>query len=449
MFLENLRYSEGLKREDVSDYKDFFFPDIFTQQYLEGLDLTPFQQANLLSIIGFVRNQEIARKYVIKRRGKNDFSQIKLVTFSSCITALGEHALVALLEKMQELGLLEIQKKFQVGVRSYGYRIGPELKNAKWRKREFNEVLEELILPQDSKLQPSKRSRTLHRCYNLWNRVQLFFTYIGLQTPEEEAFNTATLGHLKQLRLPDTPAFSKLIDDCARIKGQKNKEKGESLWYEDLKEIYLENVASINQLKHYITFDRITNRQFTRLSNLKSELRAELLYDGEKMVNCDFRTCQPALFASFYETSLGDQTEKEKFVRAIQNEEKDIYETIASVNMPRAEAKEAVFLIAFGEIRHQRGICYDNFRNLFPILTKRITINKKENYKAVSREMQTKEAKIMVSNILPTLTLKLGIPAFGIHDSVMCLPKDLDLVRTVMISAFEAEMGFSPLLKVS
>lgn len=448
--LANLKGSEGLSEEDVADYIPYFHPDIFTRQFLEDLGLTPFHQANLLSIIGFVRHQEEARKYIIKRNKNGNYARIKLVALTNCITALGEDALRSFLDKLELFGLLEIDRKFEIGVQSYGYRIGLALQGTKWKTRNFHEVLMELIWPQDRELRPSRRSRTLHRAYNLWDRVQLFFTYSGPKTPEQKSFDAATHAHLMKVKLPETAGFHELLDDCAQTKGRKNKKEGKGLWYEELKEIYLENAAAINRMQHYIKYDRITNRQFTRLSNLKSELRDKAEYEGEKMVNCDFTTCQPALFSSFYADSPEDLHEKEEFIRVIQSEKEDIYEKLAAGQMKRPEAKKAVFLLSFGEIRQQRGICLDNFKRFFPILINRIIdIKRAGTYKSVSRAMQTVEAKIMVSNILPTLIFKHQIPAFGIHDSVMCRPRDLETVKSVMSAAFEKEMGFSPRMKVT
>jgi hypothetical protein len=438
-FILSFRFATGVDYSDL--YKAF----------------SPRQLASFFCLFAALRIFEnyITHKKLLTERGKfvtinSNFLRNVITTFSSDCTAAINLAIY--------LGYIERDNSYRVGHYSKGFRLGVKFKNAKWIGIDFLDCLEANIVGQNW------RSDSCLPQTTLWNRFNMHRSaFLDTEDPVLKALIDKQYEFFKHLRVVDDGTLESAIIEAATKTVEKRKKEDSLLKQSQIPDDYcIESVAQclrnacdiINNGDVYIMIhDRShynwTERNFHPLTNLCSALRKYLRYKGQKLYNIDIRTCQVALLATLYD--LLDSPEKEernKFIEFIN--EKDFYTEVSkNTNLDRPEAKNTTFKVMFAKNYSQKGVIYEEFKRLFPLLIDKIwSVKKNEGYKRIAQIMQRTESEIMIRGVLNELLVIENTPAFSIHDSILCLEEDINHVKDIISDFFFKKMKFFPVIKV-
>jgi hypothetical protein len=214
-------------------------------------------------------------------------------------------------------------------------------------------------------------------------------------------------------------------------------------------------VTFIDELQHFfLEVDPITGRVFTNLTSLPRELRPYLRYEGKSLVEIDISNAQPLLLIGDYPK---DEPERADFCKVV--ESGTFYEELDKpLKKPfgmqkRDLLKKAVYIqIFFGRIyRNDKGekigLIAKAFAQQFPALDKIIDGIKENDYRALSRILQTREAKIMISRVIGRIMRDSPFFVQTIHDSLLLLPENVEGAKEIMIEEFQKELGVTPNIK--
>ncbi len=413
-----------------------------------------FKPRQIVSIMALFSELRHFSNYLIqyKKRNPSCFVRIPIGTITYKFTLLGKE-FKPTLNKLIELGYLEFDSSYKVGERTCGYRLGERFSGGKWENVDFEQFLKE-NLPQIDWLGPQS-----FKYLQLWNRFNYYCQSIN-NMPEGWMKELCE----KQMKLNESLTLVGGEDLANAVKKQasakfaksvevaaKSRKKRKFWEQSQIEEHYWDSINAINLSMawvkpHHTGYKNGTNRIYSSVASLPRDIRPFLRFEDKKLVSVDIRACQVALLASFYE--LGDEEEKAEFIDTLFK--KDIYVAISkNTNLSRDDAKEAMFKIMFGQLNLHRGEIYDEFSRLFPVLAERIVEKKKKDgYKSVSKQMQTFEARVMIQGALQELIMVRDLPAFSIHDSILCLKEDVSLTKEIIIRHFTEIMGFAPVLKV-
>jgi hypothetical protein len=347
--------------------------------------------------------------------------------------------------KLIDYKFIECDNSYSPGNYSLGYRFGPKMINLRWEEKDYPEFLS-FIAP-----------RTGHK--KVFRRIPERFS-LKLKhwsgAVSEWIRNVCAKAEIAGQGL--TVHYPENFDELNwKVSEEKyanyllKKKKREALLSVDhFAANNRLNLDRISQLRFSAFIDEggFSNRLFTEFVCIPTELRPMVKFQGEQLFNIDLRCAQCCFLASFYDNSILNQNEKSLFISAMQNTEIDLYSILAKEgNMPRADAKDKIFVIMFAPNYMQTGKICRAFKKLFPILSSKIYQAKNADYTDVARAMQTTESKIMIEGVLQFL-LDQNIPAFSIHDSIMTTAPWVETVKTAIDSFFFAEMGFKPILRV-
>jgi hypothetical protein len=190
---------------------------------------------------------------------------------------------------------------------------------------------------------------------------------------------------------------------------------------------HVENVAA-GRLRFKVC--RISGRVYYPVANLPKVFRAELLIDGDSVVEIDISASQPTLLATLYRDTCPEKAEFLTFVQG-----GNFYETIATWanrGWSREEAKTEFFnQIAFGSY-----FCADKyelltpFKERFPILATGMARIKKLGNAVLPLRMQKIEAAVTIYGACAECAEK-KIKVLPVHDSLICRRADADLVQEI------------------
>lgn len=378
------------------------------------------------------------------KRMADSFIKINVETIRKSMTSLArDHT--KLIKLMVDNNFIECDKSFSKGNFSQGYRFGPKMINLKWEKPNYQEFLK-FIAP---KTGHKKVFQRLPERFSLklthWSGAVTEWIREVCELAENEGQNL-------RVNYPDN--FDEMVDEVAARKYNKYlKEHPNEPFPLELHHfaanhrLNLDRIAQL-EFSAYIQEGGFSHRLFSEITSLPTEYRKLVTNKDQEFFNVDLRCAQCCFLAAFYDSSEDDQKEKAEFIAAMQNKEKDLYSLLAeTVNLSRADAKEKIFTIFFGPNYMQTGKICLAFKKLFPILSQKLYTAKLEDYTNVARIMQRTECEIIIrDSLLPLLREK--IPVFSIHDSLMTTKEFIPKVQSYIEAAFEAKMGFKPILKI-
>jgi len=432
-------------------------PENLTPELISNLNLNEKFTPNILLFLGLLRSITEFKRAVI--REEDPYAHIGSKFLTHFILTLGND-IKRFFNILEKEGWIEINHSYTVGVKSKGYRIGPKFKKEKWIKKEWKSSLE-FFVPRI--LIKSNIARKKEVLYDLWDRASVYFsTWETMPDGPLKTIcsKTQSLGDKVRITLPDN--INEIVRKCAEEhvekekKSRKKKRKKDEQNYEWTVQDQIENynyaLSRFDGKSFYVSihdglrFPKGSGRLFSNIVNLKKEFRSFLHINGEHFVNVDIQSCQVALLATFYKPE--DSAEKEKFIHYICS--KDIYLFLSEgTGLARDDAKTAMYRVMFDKELHQQGKVYENFVREFPILSSRISDNKrKHGYENVSFEMQKKESSIMIGGVLHSLLIDEDILCFSIHDSIFCFRRDAEYIQKKIYSFFFAEMGFCPTVHI-
>ena len=265
------------------------------------------------------------------------------------------------------------------------------------------------------------------------------------------------------------------------------------------------NIYRIAESDFYFNIDNNIHRLHTNLTNLKSELRNFITYNGQKLVAVDFVNSQPMLSCvllneDFYKTTVDNPD----FTFNYQNISKAVTNyfnnpsfsssssSFPSIMIPKIEESktEQGFQTYFSEC--ENGIIYeyiekelkqkcnteastrkelkkifftslftDNrfigqpeakpkriFRDLFPEVYKVFATIKKVDKKFLSLLLQSIESKLILDHITKRISEERpNMPMWTIHDSVVCPVGNEQYVVNIMQEETKKAIGVSPKVK--
>ncbi|WP_124980762.1 hypothetical protein [Nonlabens xiamenensis] len=274
-----------------------------------------------------------------------------------------------------------------------------------------------------------------------------------------------------------------------------------SLYLSDLKE-YGEETAFLKKTSRHIpliklqkgifqsTIDKTAGRYHTVLTQLKSNFRKFITYNGKKLVSIDIVNSQPLLSLALLNTDIYYRNRIDKliktyndnflqqhyYVRSFTNH-KDvieysqsvingtIYEDFAnklvasnliSTSLSKKEmrkvAKSAMFSCLFNR---KNADYYDDrvklFQKTYPNVYSAFKEVKrgKENHRALACTLQNFEAQLIIQTATKYLyEINNKIPLFTLHDSIITTPEYEDLVYRVMNNTIFKAMNIEPILKI-
>ncbi len=377
---------------------------------------------------------------------------------------------------MEKQGWIIINRHFIRGKKSRQYKLSPQIESEDWEPMTYDEFLIRLqaVKPVKSKCRNNNWAK-FHNSIVTWRDLpeEDEMREIGAQTEEylkdleidnsdgglEEEIKVLSAESQKENEIENKENNDRIIkkNKTRALRGWKERPLEElNTTQESIAWYYTDSIEGIADLsRHYAHFHSEspygegTWRLFTNLTNLKSEIRRRARYKKQKLVNCDISCAQVCLLSCFYNDSETHQKEKQKFIDFVLNY--DFYTEIgkaSAIPLTRKQAKIQSFVLMFARISTcLRTPFFKTFESLFPLLTKEINLIKKPDYRRLAYFCQKNEASIVVKGCLLELCRK-KIVAFSIHDSILCLPQDLDTVKECITRHFEAVTGFKPKLKV-
>jgi hypothetical protein len=175
---------------------------------------------------------------------------------------------------------------------------------------------------------------------------------------------------------------------------------------------------------------------FTRLC---SEVRNHLEIDGKRLVEIDITSSQVLFLAKV----LGPAAEE----LVVDLKAGRVYERFqAHTGLPtRAAAKQEFFHSIYGGIRQTKAFC-----ELWPAAGEALKQLKRDHgYKWVPQEMQRRESDLILRTVVDTLRRDHPeVPVVTVHDSIATTAQYVDLVRSLLLEAFEAaEFPCLPILR--
>ncbi len=266
-------------------------------------------------------------------------------------------------------------------------------------------------------------------------------------------------------------------------------------------------ITRISQHDFYFKVDPNVHRLHTPLTNIKSELRNFITYNGIPLVGVDFVNSQPCLSAvlldeNFYDFSatgvnspfsfniynISDNLSNfqplyssstipdiysyimivkydgsfkgQGFQPYIAPTEKGwLYEYIQEaveaetgiVIKDRKELKKIVFTVLFTDNRfigQAEAKPKRIFRFIFPFVYEIFNLIKRKDSTILPRLLQTIESKLMLDNIAKRIAIERpDMPFFTIHDSIVCPVEDEGYAAEVMIDEMVKAIGIHPSVK--
>lgn len=264
------------------------------------------------------------------------------------------------------------------------------------------------------------------------------------------------------------------------------------------------NVYRIANREYYFHVDNNVGRLHTNLTNLKSELRNLITYDGEQLVSVDIKSSQLSLSLAllnteFYSNStdgadlfnVNNITQSKSLINYLQSpttintitsyimlvnssethdskgfkqyskvvQEGYIYEYIqkgleaatGSKIPTRKEVKEVVFTALFTDNRYigQDGAKPKRiFKSLFPEVYKLLAIIKRKDSTILPRLLQKMESKLMLDRVAKQISKDFPyLPIYTIHDSIVCPVGYEGYVADVIRFYFNESIGIEPQVK--
>jgi len=301
--------------------------------------------------------------------------------------------------------------------------------------------------------------------------------------------------HHKKIQITDKTLINRInkLNDVQYVVSTNVKKNYKSLkkWFntnltaeipEDLQHHHKYKLDNINKNRYRMTIDEFGKRMHTNLTNLPTDLRQYLRYDGQSLVEIDIKNSQFYMAIKLLMTHI--QSTNSEIFNILNNIEaqgdkiscisevdefKDIakyindvttgrfYESLAEdfktkhgFVIDRDNAKKLMLRVMFSKPNY-----HDSFKTVFteryPVVAeifnqkKRVNKLKKDKYKGLAQSLQRIESGLILRSICKNEAL-IDVPIFTVHDSIMTTPDNVELVTNTMISILTNEIKFSPML---
>ena len=330
--------------------------------------------------------------------------------------------LYPILKALEDAGIIEINKSYEVGVNSKSYRLTQKYREAKIKRVSITDK------PLLKKLKNVNREQRL-RLLKTPAFANIHRSILEVYFPYEEALN--------------------LIDKLA-IKENWSLHKYNSYL------IQIEDISIINKTNSNFITD-VNNRlhhNYTSLPNSLLELCS--WRNGEALYNIDASNCHPFLFNKIilemfgvtYEDIPELPADVQQYIKLTSNG--TFYEYIMKyLNIPLSKRKEykiEFFSKVFYTKRNTKEL--DIFKSLFPNVWEVLVKCKSKNYKDLANQLMKIESKVFVKRVPKKLyEIDKNINLISKHDSIICKEKHIEMVKNIIIEELTYLVGIVPTIK--
>lgn len=377
---------------------------------------------------------------------------------------LGEKLYTTVRKALIDSGIIQWSKGYTVGYSSQLYRLTKKYANRKITLVPFN----------------SARALKYLAKFAAWNQTQRG------ETPQIPVYQHL-LKNLEQIEF-DAVGAMKLLSST-------NKDLTTNQYNRRLTTI--QNFA-LRRL--FFSVPDNTGRFFHSVANLPREYRQFLSYNKKELVNLDIRNSQPLLFVPLIEPYWKSYVE---FIDEIYAEKDELDPKFAVTGNGHIAFPEKIFKRTRPTLKFpadidlyieltQKGLFYDEFikyltekgikklpeRNQFkkdffkrvffstgersityryeewfykwmPNVSMAVDWYKRDDYKALSIQLQKTEADIIINSICAELLTLKPIPFFlTIHDSILCEPTAAQRISKIMKEKYAKELNLKPTINV-
>lgn len=377
---------------------------------------------------------------------------------------------------LEQTGVIESDNYFIEGQKCIGYRFAKRYRGQKLKTIHVKDYLLNKGLKRVSKfIQEKKKKNTWGYSYltKWWDEGKLKIDVKG---------GNEWIDQYKKERLKNTTdeeEVSRIIDAS-----------------EDLRTL----VLGINEKEPYYSFSGEGHRFYNPISNLKSELRNFLTWDGQPLVNIDIKNSQPYLSLILHDLDFWEKKGKWEKLGGLKGFIKDIrrevdviyiitllktYETHAGQDFPspefpklvaeggcfyeyiqktfgpyfpgrfdtRKKTKKEVLRMFYCDNKKVPVVALyetmDFFRNLFPLTYELFWAIKTNRYQLLPILLQRLESYLMIDVICKRISkMDPTIPMFTIHDNIITTEQHADVVKKVMEEELERHVRYKSTLSV-
>ncbi len=360
------------------------------------------------------------------------------------------------LDHLLEHRFIRTDKKYIVGEKSFGYLVC---------KYSYHKALVKKVPITDLVLKKKKSIEV--KDFN------------QKQKETEKHYSYLTKWFNKNLQIDVEKAMEKVDElypeQTGHIRGVK---KGSpSDWAKRYKATYsIEKIANQN---FYYSVDKNVGRFHSNLTNIKSELRNYITYDGQKLVNIDIKNSQPIFSTLLFEKEFYSKKSQNLNIYNITSSFKllsnnkqsynniiimlveylvkvdkqaiqqyldyvnsgEFYKKISDLLYPnkafaKKHIKELVFTVFFSNNKFMgqpRAKSKKDFKQKFPEIYNVFRIIKKNNHRALSHILQRIESELIINYVAKRISKdKPDLPIFTIHDSIATTVGNEDYVAMVI-----------------
>lgn len=316
---------------------------------------------------------------------------------------------------------------------------------------------------------------------------ELAYLYKWLEDGKLKIDYKSAKAHLKQLFLKDANS----IVEAKRLKKEYKKPDfhfkrfQREMAYQKYNS-RLRTLIQFNKSTFHPSIDKTAGRLHSVLTQLKSSLREFITYDNQPLVAVDIVSSQPYLatvflnpekfqefsiptIISLYNPNFISNPETPimlaKMIQEASNK-KDVIDYINAIKTGkiyeifaeileienRSEAKEAFFKTIFNpnELSHHiEGVRLfkKRFPNVFHIFS--VIKSSKGNHRALACTLQNFEAQLILHTACKKINeINPDIPMFTLHDSIITIPKYVEIVEKVMNEVLSDAIGIPPQLRI-
>lgn len=383
--------------------------------------------------------------------------------------------------------ILTVHKQYIVGEKSKGYKF-----RSKYQCSEIKaiKITDKFLIKKIVKFHEIHSKKNILSSEN----EDLAYLYKWLEDGKLKIDYNAAKKHLEKLKFKDSNSDVEAERLKKKSKSYKSLSKKPDFHFKRFqREIAYQKYNSRLRpliLFHKGTFnartDKTAGRLHSVLTQLKSDLRQFITYDGQFLVSVDIVSSQPYLstiflnFEKYKEYNIANiislynpnfNTKPEipimlaKKIKSVENE-KDVLDYINAVKSgniyeqfavmlnieDRAKAKEAFFKTLFNPNElgpHIEGIKIfkKKFPNVFEIFS--LIKSSKSNHRALACTLQNFEAKLILHTACKRINkINPNIPMFTLHDSIITIPKYTIIVEKVMTYILKEATSIIPSLRI-
>lgn len=365
---------------------------------------------------------------------KNDFVRISSKIWHDTINSRYRKRI----DELINYGIIETDSKYFVGEFSKGYRFTSPYREKKLKR----------IVIDDKKI---IRRYSEHRKIYLENNIQLpEHKYLYNCLNHTEFLQDEALHFVKTQQFDDlkTSIYNMMIDYLAS-KNWHWKIDGNGRLHNNITNLPKSLRKFLRSPKNSPLFEvDISNSQPLLFNILIKEYMRGISSGDSSIYIPSYVTTFPdiELYRELTEQGIFYDNLMEKFVRGI--ESNDYLLDDLSVTEPREAFKITFFKKVFyskdnpSRPTNER----EQFKHLFPTVSEIVAFYKKDNYKNLANRLQQVEAELIINRVVPQLAER-NIFCLTIHDSILTTPENIDVVKQIITSEFQAHYGLTPKLK--